>query len=273
MLALANQVKAIVIVDNGSTDEELRLVHELVAGGHAELILNGRNLGLAAALNQGLTWGEKRGLQWVVTFDQDTTPGENLIQEAGLIFDAHRTKPIAVIGAGWVGTPRYGLGCADPGGIELACVITSGALHSVAIWRTLGGFRDDFFIDYVDTEYCLRARRDGYLVTRACRITMHHTIGAPSTRRMIFRSVTPSNHSTMRRYFITRNRIRVWRMYWRREAAYVGVDVKAFWKELVKLVLFESDRPAKLHAVARGVRDGIFKTPQAPLAKQATNNG
>jgi rhamnosyltransferase len=229
-----------------------------------ESILNERNRGLAAALNQGLDWGEERGLAWILTFDQDTTPGLTLVAEAGRVFDAHRGRPVAVIGAGWIRRRDGGTDCEDPGGVEAAHVITSGALHYVPLWRTLGGFQEDFFIDYVDQEYCLRARSAGYVIARACVPTMSHAIGHPSRRWMLFRPVSLTNHSPVRRYYITRNRIRVWRAYWRREPAYVAYDMRAAIKELVKLLLFEDVRLGKLRAIAAGIRDAMRAEPLRP---------
>jgi rhamnosyltransferase len=261
--AVVAQTGGILIIDNGSLEEELAPVRELLTDGVAEVVLNGRNVGLARALNQGLEWGRRWGFAWVVTFDQDSVPGPALVAEAGRMFDAHRDHPIAVIGAGWSSQPVAGSGCLDPDGIEASHVITSGSLHSVAIWGALGGFRDDLVIDYVDTEYCLRARSSGYLVLRGCVPTLSHSIGNPTRRWLVFREVTPSNHSPARRYYITRNRILVWRIYWRREPRYVAHDMKAATKELVKLLLFESERPLKLRAMTRGLRDGLV-TRQRP---------
>jgi rhamnosyltransferase len=257
VFAVAKQVAAVVIIDNGSADAELEPILKLVEDGIADLVRNPQNLGLATALNQGVKWGQERGLAWMATFDQDTLAEPYLVAEAEAIYDVRQTDDIAAIGAGWVSRPEWDLGCSDPGGIELACVITSGTLHSIAIWQALSGFREDFFVDYVDTEYCLRARQHGYKVIRACRVTMGHLIGNPKSRSIYIRSVTPSNHSAIRRYYITRNRMRVWRAYWRREPGYVAFDVKAAAKELVKLVLAEDDRAAKLRAIARGIRDSM----------------
>jgi rhamnosyltransferase len=257
--ALRDQVAAILIVDNGSATNELEAVRRLVDDGLVQVIFNKENRGLAMALNQGLAWGEEQGLAWIVTLDQDTTPGSNLVAAAGRVFNAHRVRPVAAIGAGWVSRPDVIPDCSDPGGVEVACVITSGTLHSVPIWRALGGFRDDFFIDYVDTEFCLRARAAEYSVVRACLPTMTHAVGNPTRHWFLVRSFTPSNHTRMRRYFITRNRILVWKKYARTEPAYVWFDIRAAWKEFVKIVLVEDDRRGKLVAIARGIGDAFHR--------------
>jgi rhamnosyltransferase len=253
---LTGQVNAILIVDNGSAEQELAPVQRLVAEGVVEAIFNGRNVGQAAALNQGLAWGESRGVPWMATFDQDTLPGTNLVEEAGHIFD-DGDQSLAVIGAGWLISPSKGPDCTSPTGRTVAWVVTSGALHSVQVWREIGGFRDDFFIDYVDIEYCLRARSAGYRVVRACVQTMQHAIGNPTRHRLLFRFVQPTHHSRVRRYFITRNRIHMWRAFWRKEPASIARDVTGAAKDLVKLLLFETDRLQKLRAMLRGAEDGL----------------
>jgi rhamnosyltransferase len=254
MQALIGTVGAILFVDNGSRPDEIAFLEPLIREGDAHFVQNDRNVGLATALNQGFRWAADRGFGWVLTLDQDTEPTSGIVPEAARVLAAHGDRRIAVVGAG------YGDQAAAPSssnGSEVTWVITAGALHSVSAWQNLGGFRDDFFIDYVDIEFCLRARSKGYAIFRASHSTTRHQIGNPVTHDVGFRTLTPSNHPRERRYFITRNRIHVWRAYWRREPRHVAFDISAAAKELVKLLLFEDDRRRKLAAVARGARDGI----------------
>jgi rhamnosyltransferase len=249
---LVSQVGAIVVVDNGSGEAELAPLDALVRDGVAEAIRNGRNLGVAAALNQGIAWVADHGYPWALTLDQDTTPGSDVVVEAARVFDELSSPAPAVIGA----TSMTAGSVVDPGG-AVTCVVTSGALHSVRAWTALGRFREDFFIDQVDIEFCLRARSNGYAVLAARRPTIQHTIGHPTRHQTAFRSFTVTNHDRVRRYYMTRNRIHVWRRYWRRESGYVAEDMRRAAKELVKLVLFETDRTGKVRATLRGGIDGL----------------
>jgi rhamnosyltransferase len=203
-------------------------------------------------LNQGAAWVAARGFQWFLTLDQDTTPASTIVHEAARVFGAFPVPPPAVIGASST-THR----CEDDPGRSERIVITAGALNATGSWTAIGGFREDFFIDYVDVEYCLRARRSGYAVLISCRPTIEHEIGRPRLVKTPFRSFTPSNHDPVRRYYMTRNRIRVWRQYWRREGSYVAYDMRAAARELVKIMLFETRRVAKVRAVVRGTIDGF----------------
>jgi rhamnosyltransferase len=259
---LIGQVDAILVVDNGSTGDQLAPLGPFIDAGKVHMIANGTNLGIATALNQGAAWAAAKGYDWFLTLDQDAAPGPDLVAEAARVFDAFPDSAPAVIGASSIGR-----GCAEDPGRAVRAVITAGALHAVSAWTAIGGFREDFFIDYVDVEYCLRARRSGYSVLLACRPTMEHVIGRPRTVKTIVRSFTPSHHDPVRRYYITRNRIRVWRGYWRREPRYVAFDMNAAARELVKLLLFESRRGAKVRAVIRGMIDGIRgATGRAPAS-------
>jgi rhamnosyltransferase len=70
------------------------------------------------------------------------------------------------------------------------------------------------------------------------------------------RSFIVTNHSPLRRYYITRNRIIVWRLYWRHELAWVIRDLVTFLKETCKIILYEQSKVAKTSAIVAGVKDG-----------------
>ncbi len=81
---------------------------------------------------------------------------------------------------------------------EMVAVLTSGSLVSVDALRAVGGFRDEFFIDCVDFEYCLRARSTGFHVLVTCKPVMEHGIGHPSGHRLLWKTFGTSNHSPLR---------------------------------------------------------------------------
>jgi rhamnosyltransferase len=254
-------VLRVVVVDNGSGAEAASVLDSTAALSSADVIRNPANLGIARALNQGAQVAVEAGADWLLTLDQDAEPTDEIVSIAGRTFDAYPDRDrIAVIGstsfeasrAGWVREKSRG----QPW-VETAIVITAGSFVSMAAFRDIGGYREELFIDYVDTEFCLRARARGYRVLASRAPAMTHRIGQPTERRIGLRAVHPTNHSAFRRYYITRNRFFVWRRYWRTEPRFVAKDILAAHKELVKLVLFERDRRAKIRAMAAGLRDGL----------------
>jgi rhamnosyltransferase len=258
---LAGQVRRVVVVDNGSGPDAAVVLESMAAMSSVEVIRNRANLGIARALNQGAQVAVDAGADWLLTLDQDAEPTDEIVSVARRTFDAHsHPDRIAVIGSASFETPQAGwLGAGKPGQpwVEEFNVVTAGSFISMAVFAGIGGFREDLFVDYVDTEFCLRARAEGYRVLASTAPAMRHRIGQPTKRWIGRRAVYPTNHSAFRRYYITRNRFFVWRRYWRTEPRYVARDILASQKELVKLVLFEQDRHAKLRAMAAGLRDGL----------------
>ena len=81
---------------------------------------------------------------------------------------------------------------------------------SCAAWRILlsvGPFPEEFFIDYVDTDYCLRCREAGRLIAVSNAARLVHAFGARDRRRSwdwrLLRRIIPAS----RHYYIARNRI------------------------------------------------------------------
>ena len=253
---ILGQVGRVLIVDNGSAAAEQGEIRMLADRGEVDALWNDANLGLAAALDQGLGWASDQGASWALLLDQDSWPKPGIVAEAARVIGLTGPSPVAALGAGVVGQDTGGPS-GSAGWREERAVITSGTFVSVEAWRALGGFRRDFFVDYVDLEFCLRARAAGYRILHSLRPTIRHAIGDPERRRLLWRTVTATHHDRGRRYSITRNRVVVWRTYWRREPGFVAADVWGFFKELLKVALLEDDRRAKTRAIAAGIRDGL----------------
>src|SRR5512133_2660351 len=61
-----------IVVDNASRPSSAQLLRGLAKSPQVRLVENASNLGIAAALNQGIQLASKEGSQWVVTLDQGT---------------------------------------------------------------------------------------------------------------------------------------------------------------------------------------------------------
>ena len=258
--SLVGRVRRVVVIDNGSGQGAASILDALSLLPSVDVVRNAVNMGIGRALNQGVRAAEDDGATWLLTLDQDAAPGPDIVRIAGETFAAVSWQDrIAVIGsASDADLVRRG-SAAGSGRLwaETSAVITAGSFVSLIAVDRIGDFREDFFVDYVDIEFCLRARARGYRVVESGVVAMTHRIGRPTARQIGPRAVTPTNHSVMRRYYITRNRFLVWRRYWRSDARFVAADAIESQKELAKLLLFEEHRPAKVRATLAGLRDGI----------------
>jgi rhamnosyltransferase len=213
----------------------------------------------------------QRGYVWCLAFDQDSEPMGRMLETLASIHDQTEYRAsLGVIGANFieVGRQQPGVRVAPAAGrswVERPAVITAGSLYSVAAVGQVGSFREEFFLDHVDSDYCLRLRAHGYRVIMACEPLMTHALGRQTWHRFFGKRVGCSNHSPLRRYYNTRNRLVLAREYLRREPAWVLTNLRGLSRETLLILLFESEKAAKLRAMARGAWHAVTGRFENPL--------
>jgi rhamnosyltransferase len=261
---LAGQVDAVLIVDNNSSPEAVSMLREAAARLEMHLIRNSDNLGVAAALNVGVAYAIANGYQWALLFDQDTAPGDNMVEGLREAYHAFlRTEKIAVIGSNYKESLNGRLhfpapatnGCSWR---EHRTVITSGSLVSLRAYREIGPFRDEFFADCVDHEYCLRARSKGFKVIMTTKPLMIHGVGQATSHRLLWKDVHPTNHSAWRHYYMIRNHTLLIRDYVLTEPVWAFTTLYALCKSVMVSYLFEEDNFKKMTFCVLGLWDGLF---------------
>ena len=257
--ALRPQVQEVVVVDNGSTDlEPIRQVEKC----GVKVFYNEENLGIAAALNIGMKYALERGYTWVATFDQDSKPPPEFVKR---LLEPHDTYPnkdhIAILSPVYrdeaTGTVfQHGEQNGEPFQ-EVVSTMTSGNLVKADALARVGLFEEDLFIDYVDHEFCLRARKSGFRVLESRTAILNHNLGETEKYTKFGLTFHATNHSPLRRYYNARNRLVVYRRYFTSEPRWVLKDVLGFFKEVSKIILVERDKEAKLKAVGQGLLHGF----------------
>jgi len=213
------QVDALVVVDNTPSEgcaPQLDSLKEYPTP--LQLIENQQNLGIAVALNQGLAYAASINCAWMLTLDQDTQCFPDMVRTLLQAYEACDPKP-AIIGGNYLDLHNDRLvvpiGAAGDF-LDQKTVITSGSLIDVAVASLVGGFRDDYFIDQVDHEFCLRVRAHKHRVVISRKPVMAHSVGDPGGAWVPFFGVLP-NHSPLRKYYIARNTLVTVASYWKKE--------------------------------------------------------
>lgn len=242
------QVERLYVVDNSEQPDSR--YHELLSALTAvEVIPNQGNAGVAHALNLGAERALADGCDFLLTMDQDSLAEPGMVETmlaclagrapemVGMLSPFHLTRS----------GPKFPAEmCSD-----VMTPMTSGCLLNLAAFRQVGPFRDDFFIDFVDNEYCLRLRRAGYAVLRANRAVLYHRVG--DTKK--YGPFIATHHSPVRRYYKTRNRLWVFREYLSTFPGHCLFDLVRLAKEVVSILLFEREKGKKLLMMIGGVRD------------------
>ncbi len=266
LAALRPQVDRLIVVDNASTPASRARCAAWTGDEGFELIANAANLGLAAALNQGFAAAARAGAEWVVTFDQDSTPPPGFVAAleaerdslpavgtVGLVAPVYRDQRL-----GFVYSADRRLDRDPRPRVEVTVAMMSGNLVRLAAARDAGGFREDFFIDCVDQEFCLRLRRRGWRIVETANCVLEHRQGAWTQRRLFGLRPRFNDYPAFRRYYQMRNRLVLYARHFLAEPRWIARDAWNYPREIVKLLLWGEDRGPKLRAMLRGVGDALL---------------
>ena len=255
---LLPQVAMLLIVDNtpgvGFFSERIQTKW----AGTIYLIRNHANKGIAIALNQGLDFAAERGFPWLLTLDQDTHCYPDMVSILSKAY-AQCEKAPAVIGANYLDRQNHRIKVNKQRKMEYVVqktVITSGCLVDVSIAKSIHGFREDYFIDQVDHEFCLRIRSMGKQVVISSQPAMEHAVGQSGGAWIPLLGILP-NHPPIRKYYIARNTVVTVAKYWRHEPVWCAIRLIRLFLGLLEMALFEKHRLRKVCAFFSGIVDGI----------------
>ena len=235
-----------------------------------------QNQGLSKAFNKGIDLAASQGHRNIFVFDQDTRipPSyfENMLQFKNVMDGRYTNCALCVPNfldrnsgtlAKYPIISRYSVRHRTCDNLEIESpedaliAITSGTLIDYDMYRQIGPFRDDYFIDFIDNEYCLRVYRQGFRIAVNCDVIIDHAIGQRENRRFLSLSIKPNHHHPVRRYYIARNGVRTALEYFNLYPSYAVLILARFVHEILSILLYESKVAKKLRFFSIGVRDGI----------------
>jgi rhamnosyltransferase len=195
ILTYSGFFKKVYIIDN-SIEDNSKLANQIP---NSRYIPNFENLGIAQALNQGCEAAINDGHIWAMTMDQDSSWDNtyiiDYINEASRIYQidnlarsfspntVHQNEIHSI-----VGTIRYNLlkkkrsqklNSEKQEFEYVDRVISSGNIINLEMWKTIGGFNNELFINDVDYDFCYRAIQKGYKIVKVNKCNMNHVDGEP----------------------------------------------------------------------------------------------
>lgn len=214
------------------------------------LIRNGRNEGIAAALNRACAVAREQGCQWLLTMDQDS------------IFDASAAATLL----NYAGAARAGVAIVSPYHVTPGATVphflreaepirftmTSGNLLRLAAVQACGPFEEKLFIDSVDHEYCLRLRKAGFDIVRVNSARLLHPQGSMTYTRFLFFKWKTSHHNPVRRYYMARNRWYVMVRYALFDPKFFRRELSQYLRDYLRVLLLEQQKRKKIAAMLKG---------------------
>jgi len=134
-------------------------------------------------------------------------------------------------------------------------VITSGSFIPISVLDDVGIMREELFIDFVDIEWCLRARAKGYEIVSFPKVEIAHHLGDSSVS---FMGTNYPIHSPLRMYYYFRNAMYLYRLRgidwnWRL------VDASRNLFRFLFYMLFVQNRPTYFKYIIKGYYHGFIK--------------
>lgn len=265
---IAREGRAIWIFQNSALDSGAISALHHASGGTIHLLHDGTNVGLGVAYNGIAAAARASGSKLLMLFDQDSSPlpgiATGLIASFGRL-RANGQRPAAIgplpVSADEHRFPpprqaRRRSVCGHDTILPADYIISSGSLIDLTALGDIGGFREDFFIDAIDVEWCFRAWQNGFSCWIDSAVKMPHRFGTdrvriPFTRLFLVRQPPP------RLYTYVRNRIAMIAgnggpAWWRwTSVAYLMLQGIAYW------AAYSGERRRVVKAFAMGLADGL----------------
>jgi rhamnosyltransferase len=272
---LSTQCDRVEVIDNTPTIANLAL-KSLEKFSNFSSISLGTNFGIAYAQNIGIQKAVDKGADYVLLMDQDSIPEAGMVEKLLTTFGSDSSSNIIAAGPSYIdprskiksyfmvsklGFPfRY-----KPNkkiepliAVNVTFLISSGTLISIPKLLRVGGMRSNYFIDHVDTEWCLRALSKGFSLVGLHSAIMEHSLGDKVKRFWLIYLRSVAYHSPLRDYYMFRNTILMLRdtkipILW---ASFLSLRLLQF---AAYFLIFAGDRSMRLKAMLLGLKHGLLR--------------
>lgn len=234
--------------DNDKTTELEGIENKIIRMG------TGKNEGIAYALNRAAEWAIDNGFTHLLTMDQDSE-FVNFNHYKEQVDSLSDSCDIAIY------SPNVNHKVAEQSAfIDIPYALTSGSIFRLDIFKFTGLFREDYFIDGVDLEFCYRAANHGYKTILMPECHIKHKLGEKVRNKIGIRGTL---YSEFRTYMIVRNHIILWREYpkqFNRKHQFVDTYIIG---RFFKILLLDKQKAKKMRALFKGIYDGMrYKLPE-----------
>jgi len=249
ILTYLKNIDVLYVIDNSSNSNQ----NLLPKSKKIEYLPNFDNLGVAKALNIAAQKAIEAGYEWMLTMDQDSRfEKENLKQMIEYI-KQNNCNNIGLLSP-W---HKINTGVKKPKKkVDYPLeVMTSGNIINLKAYQEIGGYKDEYFIDDIDIEYCMNLNINNYKVARLNYVELKHDLGDIEIKHLLGRNFICSNHNAIRRYYMVRNTFYLCDEYYQYFPEYCKFLKRGLRGQLQNIILFERDKFKKVRNMYRGYRD------------------
>lgn len=209
--SLSNQVNEIFLIDNSKKNHK-----KIFNKYNVTYIHTGKNIGIAAAQNLGISEIRKKKYKFVILSDQDTNFNDSysikmitkynelskknkIAALSPVFYNINNNKVYPAINRkGFLKIKSYNI----KKDIIVSETISSGLFVNLDVFENIGKMNEELFIDWVDYEWCWRAKKNGYSIFMVANNMIHHNLGKKNKNIFLYKY---PKHNKKRYYYIFRN--------------------------------------------------------------------
>lgn len=264
---ILSQIRKLYIVDNNSSSKNI--IKNLEKHPKIQVIYNENNIGLGAAQNIGIRESLKNNSDWILLFDDDTEIPhkyvESMLNEYKKIKDdkisilfpriEHKNSKKKTLYVEYNKKIKIKTDIKE-NNTNILVGMASGSLIKSEVIKKIGLFKEDYFIEYIDYEFCLRNIKNGYLNLLVAEIQLNQRVGNTKDIKIGNIVVSPSWHNPIRLYYKLRNFIWLRKEYNKNFPEYMRYEIlKNIWI-IIRSMIFESDKILRIKYIQKGLKDG-----------------
>lgn len=235
-----NFVDKVIVIDNSDSDEfKLKFDNSKIV-----YIKLKENYGIAKALNNGMEYAIDNKYEYALTMDQDSYFNNNLIGEYNKCYN----EGVIIYSPNYI-IARKKNKKHTKNSEYLYWTMTSGNVVCLKYFNDVGKFREDFFIDGVDYEYCLRARKKGYKILQCNNAKLIHNPGITKIKNILGYKYKYGYMSPTRLYYQVRNLKEIAKEYNSNRARFI-ILIK-----YLKIILLFDNKKEFLNKFHEGIKD------------------
>ena len=243
------KIDILYVIDNSLEDHS----KQMIKSQKIKYIPNRQNLGIAVALNKGAKLAYQEGYHWLLTMDQDSEfEQDNLEKLIQYVKTCDRNK-VGIVSP-WHVTKEHKIKSKEK--IEQVVeVMTSGNLVNLDAWKKVGGWKDWFFIDCVDIEFCMNLKKHGYQIIRYNEAVLIHNLGNITLHHVLKKEFACTNHNFIRQYYMIRNMYYLKELYQNDFPDQIKAMQRGAFGRFKNILVWEKDKYRKIRNMYRGYRD------------------
>lgn len=268
ILSQTRRLDEVIVVDNATSDGTEDFVKEQFAS--VTYVRLPENIGSSGGFHEGMKLAYEKGYDWIWVMDDDAIPmpdalekltdcplftddkvyalASAVIDHAGSIFLAHRRLfDPRTLEERVIAVDKY-----EQDYFQMDTASFVGFLISRKAINDVGLPLKDIFIYYDDTEYSLRMRENGIMLTVPSSKIIHGDPGKGPDK-----SPWGQPLSGWKRYYATRNRIYIYKKYGRPGTSLYINLLTVIWLNIREALLFRSSKFQNIRITLRGAMDGL----------------